>query len=100
MRRVLEFFEWKSAWWLEQWHRCNDKHATVLSGLAAYAEKQATIYCRLAAKFAGMWLLFLKSRGIYPDWWSRYVDCQAVTCDKNLSEDSSTDSNAEDSGSE
>ena len=71
MRRVLKFFEWKSAWWLEQRHRCNNEHATVLSGLAAYAEKQATIYCRLAAKFAGMWLPFLESRGIYPNWRSR-----------------------------
>lgn len=98
MRHVLEFFKWKSSWWLEQRHRRKDgEHAGVIQGLAAYAEKQAAVYYRLAAKFAGTWLPFLESRGIHPDWQSRYANPQHIARDTNLSENNSTDSNTEDS---
>ena len=93
MRRVLAFFKWKSSWWLDQRRRRSDEHTAVLHGLAAYAEKQAAVYSRLAAKFARMWLPVLERNGVQPGWGSRYRDAQPTDGDENPSETDSTDSN-------
>ena len=49
MRRVLAYFEWKSAWWLEQGNRRLNLEPSVRSGVVAYAHKQSTFCLRMAA---------------------------------------------------
>lgn len=100
IRRVLRFFEWRSSWWLDQRHRRKDEHASVLRELAAYAEKQAAVYNRLAAKFAGMWLPFLELQGIRPDWTSRYTEVDNPTSDRGSSQAVMPVGYSEDSDSE
>ena len=43
MRRVLAYFEWKFAWWLEQANQRLNLESSVKSGVGAYAHKQSTL---------------------------------------------------------
>ena len=63
MRRTLEFFKWKSRWWLE----LQDKRLTsakppdpqVQHGLRAYAHRQASTYSSLTWIYVNHWRTFL-----------------------------------------
>ena len=68
MRRTLAFFTWKSSWWRSQRDRRITSSPTLREGLAAYAEKQATMFDRLARKFAQRWLPLLRANGMPPVW--------------------------------
>jgi hypothetical protein len=72
MRRVLAFFEWKSAWWLKQANRRLNLESSVQSGVAAYAHKQSTLCLRMAARCAGYWIPVMKKHKIIPTWGSKY----------------------------
>jgi hypothetical protein len=43
-----------------------------LSGVQAYAEKQAALLKRLACKSAAYWLPALKKKGVVPEWEAQY----------------------------
>ena len=73
MRRVLAYHEWKNMWWQEQSSIRKVGDATIQSGLAGYAKKQAAISQRMAEVCAAYWLPRLKDKGIVPSWASRYV---------------------------
>lgn len=72
MRRVLAWFEWKAAWWLQRSGLRLDTPPLLNAGLASFAAKQAGIYRSLGSKFAALWLPFLESRGIVPSWAAEY----------------------------
>jgi hypothetical protein len=72
MRRVISFQKWKAAWWRGQAMVRNEGDAAILSGVAGYANKQAAICERLAAKCAMHWLPQLKTKGIIPGWAAEY----------------------------
>ncbi|KDR65963.1 hypothetical protein GALMADRAFT_232763 [Galerina marginata CBS 339.88] len=68
MRRVLAFFKWKSAWWLEQASQRETVEPAVQSGIVAYAHKQSTLCLQMAARCAVYWLPVMKKHGIIPTW--------------------------------
>lgn len=78
MRRVLEFFEWKVFWWRTQGERRRDVSADIISGLQAYAEKQAHMFHCLAVKFAGKWWPLFTNQKITPSWASKYPEPPAA----------------------
>ena len=83
MRRTLEFFKWKSRWWLE----LQDKRATsanppdpqVQHGLRAYAHRQASTYSSLTWTYVNHWRTFLVENSLGLDWLSLYPTEQAST---------------------
>ncbi|TDL14508.1 hypothetical protein BD410DRAFT_733990, partial [Rickenella mellea] len=78
MRRTLAFLEWRACWWEGQVHRrVRDVGDTtplqrrsvtpdILSGLRAYALKQAAIQRNLARHFAVLWVPFLSKHSLLP----------------------------------
>ncbi|TFK79956.1 hypothetical protein K466DRAFT_504721 [Polyporus arcularius HHB13444] len=73
MRRVIEYFEWKARWWREQVARRTHIASALQRGLGAYAEFQASVFERLASRFAQLWVPYLRERGKpLPEWSSRY----------------------------
>ena len=68
MQWVISFQKWKAAWWREQALVRKEADATILSGVAGYANKQAGICERLAAKCALHWMPQLKAKGVIPGW--------------------------------
>jgi hypothetical protein len=88
MRRVLAYFEWRSAWWLEQANKRLNLESSFQSGVVAYAHKQSTLCLQMAARCAVYWLPVMKKHGIIPKWGSKYeVTSLAVTGDSSISED-------------
>ena len=79
MRRVLAYHEWKNMWWQEQSSLRKVGDATIQSGLAGYAKKQAAISQRMAEQCAVYWLPRLKDKGIVPPWALRYVSAIATS---------------------
>ena len=72
MRWVISFQKWKAACWREQASVRNEGDATILSGIAGYANKQAAICEHLAAKCALRWLPQLKMKEVIPAWAGEY----------------------------
>ncbi len=73
MRRVIEYFEWKAGWWRKQAARRADIVCALQRGLGAYAEFQASVFERLASRFAVLWVPYLRERKApLPEWSSRY----------------------------
>ncbi|TDL14293.1 hypothetical protein BD410DRAFT_846162 [Rickenella mellea] len=78
MRCTLAFFEWRARWWEGQvYRRILDVGDTtplqrrsvtldILSGLRAYALKQAAIQRNLARHFATLWVPFLSKHSLLP----------------------------------
>jgi hypothetical protein len=87
MRRVISFQKWKAAWWREQALVRKEADATILSGVAGYANKQAGICERLAAKCALHWMPQLKAKGVIPGWAAEYE----VLLDQALSHNEDSD---------
>jgi hypothetical protein len=76
MRRTLEFFKWKSRWWLEL-HSARADSATppdpqIYHGLRAYAHRQATIYSSLVDVYVNYWRKFLVEHSLGLDWLQLY----------------------------
>lgn len=55
MRRVLEFLEWKAAWWDERQEGLMVIAPDINEGLCSYAVDQATLQRSLAASFRLLW---------------------------------------------
>ena len=77
MRRTLEFFKWKSKWWLGlQDLRTNSPappDPQVLHGLRAYAHRQSSIYSSLVTTYVDHWREFLVERSLGLEWLSLYT---------------------------
>ncbi|KAI0744413.1 hypothetical protein C8Q76DRAFT_606972, partial [Earliella scabrosa] len=73
MRRVLAYFEWRAGWWRNQAEQRDDVPEVLKRGLAAYAEKSASVFEGLAAGCAARWVPYLRTRKeALPGWASRY----------------------------
>ena len=72
MRQVLAFFEWRSAWWLEQANKRQTLEFPIESGVIAYAHKQSTLCLRMAAHCATYWLPVMEKHRIIPTWAGKY----------------------------
>jgi hypothetical protein len=72
MRRVVEYLNWRAAWWRERSSLRTDADSSVLSGIFGYANKQAAICSRIGEQCARYWLPRLKSKGITPTWVSHF----------------------------
>ena len=72
MRRILEYFSWKAAWWRSKAVGMMDTDPATLSGMMAYAEKQAMIMERLREDFSKRWSKVLKKQGIQTEWQKQY----------------------------
>lgn len=56
MRRVLEFLEWKAAWWDERLDGLTNISADLAEGLRSYAADQAALQRSLATSFHHLWM--------------------------------------------
>jgi len=80
MRRTVEFFAWKSRWWL----KLQDERAMsdappdpqVQHGLQAYAHRQASMYSSLASIYIKHWQKFLVEHSLGLDWLRLYPTTQ------------------------
>ena len=72
MRRTIEFFKWKSRWWLTLKDVRENSEASpdpqVQHGLRAYANRQASIYLSLATIHADLWRKFLVDHSLGTEW--------------------------------
>jgi len=72
MRRTIEFFKWKSRWWLTLGDaRANSEvppDPQVQHGLRAYANRQASIYSSLATTYEDHWRKFLVDHSLGTEW--------------------------------
>jgi len=92
MRRVLEFFGWRSTWWLDQANRRINLDPSIKSGIVAYAHKQSSLCLRMAARCARYWLPVMKKHGIIPTWGSKYEVASYVSTERvSISEDDDDD---------
>ena len=75
MRRTLEFFKWRSRWWLE----LQDGRAVKLPdpqvehGLRAYAHRQASIYTSLVDTYVNHWKGPLIEVSLGLEWLNSYL---------------------------
>jgi hypothetical protein len=74
MRRVLDFSDWKSMWWLEQRERRYVDDEVLHEGLTAYAVKQARVWEVMSNQFADMWYPALVGYGIPIEWPRKYLN--------------------------
>jgi hypothetical protein len=75
IRRVLEFFAWKSSWWIDQAaRRMVEDDTSLVDGIRAYAYKQAEFQTRMAERCASHWLPVLEEKGITPSWKADFAD--------------------------
>jgi hypothetical protein len=81
MRRVIEFFEWKANWWVQQKDLRTNVSSEVADGLQAYAEKQAHMFRTMAGKFGAMWYSTLLKNGLDADWPNQYIPTQTIQPD-------------------
>ena len=86
MRRVIAYHGWRAAWWRDRGVSRSQADATVLSGLSGYANKQASIYTRMAERCALYWLPHLKEKGLTPEWASEYNSQLTVQADDSEDE--------------
>lgn len=66
MRRILVVFDHQANWWRAQGSLRDTDDVNLISGLRAYAEKQASIREQLARDFASMWLQGIKDAKLPP----------------------------------
>lgn len=95
MRRVLEYCTWKAAWWRSREVERADVDSAVVSGLAAYAEKQAVIWERLGQVFAAKWSAVLKKHQLTADWQTRYSKMPKISSLWQLIEEEADESDRE-----
>lgn len=70
MRRALAYLQWRSDWWIAQAEHRDPKKISqpLLSGLRAYALRQAQLQLDLGVQFARMWYPVIKRRGLVCNW--------------------------------
>jgi hypothetical protein len=76
MRRTLEFFMWKSRWWLTLQDACGGSaiplDPQVQHGLQAYANRQALVYSSLCTTYVNHWRRFLVQHSLGLEWLKLY----------------------------
>lgn len=76
MRRTLEFFKWKSRWWLTLQDMRMDSEIPpdpqVQHGLQAYAHRQSSMYSSLVDTHVGHWRKFLLEHSLGLEWLKLY----------------------------
>lgn len=56
MRRVTQYLEWKSRWWIGRIEQCRNGSAEVKEGWSAYAKRQSAIITAMRARFLAQWV--------------------------------------------
>ena len=72
MRRVIDYFDWKTHWWSEQGKARTDLDIDIADGIKAYAAKQGYINQQLASSFASKWCKVLVANDFPVEWPDRY----------------------------
>jgi hypothetical protein len=76
MRRTVEFFNWRSQWWLSladvRQNSPTPPDPQVQHGLRAYAHRQASMYSSFAAAYLKHWQQFLVDNSLGLDWLAQY----------------------------
>ena len=76
MRRTLEFFKWKSSWWLSlqdaRMDSATPPDPQIQHGLRAYARRQASIYSSLVDTYVDHWRKFLVEHSLGTEWLKLY----------------------------
>ena len=72
MQWTLAWFEWKAGWWETQAMLREVGDPGILTGVSAYAYKQADLTHQMATRCTQQWLPVLKKHGIDPEWASKY----------------------------
>jgi hypothetical protein len=94
MRRFIKYEEWRGQWWHDQAHlRSGLVRDDTFHGIVAYAEKQAHICGQLAQRCVTHWLPILQSKGIMPEWASRYITSGVITIAQSSSASTNSYSN-------
>jgi PAS domain-containing protein len=72
MRRTLQFFKWKSQWWLMlqdiRASSATPPDPQVAHGLRAYAHRQASMYSTLVTLYLDCWQRFLVEHSLGTEW--------------------------------
>lgn len=81
MRRCLVFLDARAQWWRAQGQRRQNVSDDILSGLKAYAEKQARLFEDLAADFAREWLTTVADVGLASPltWPQKFLHISPIT---------------------
>ena len=75
MRRVIQHLDWKASWWQSQGPlRSSVARPDIISGLNAYAERQADLMINIAMSFASFWHPLLVSSQLPINWPSQYIE--------------------------
>lgn len=75
MRRVIKYLDWKASWWRDQATlRSSTARPDIISGLHAYAERQADLMVLMAKSFASSWYSILDASHLPIDWPSPYIE--------------------------
>ena len=77
MRRVLCFFDWKAAWWIQQ-NELRVEDEELQEALRAYANRQAQILHDMGESFAHEWYPLLAAYGVDAEWPMHYLDDQML----------------------
>jgi len=76
MRRTLEFFKWKSSWWLSlqdaRMDSATPPDPQIQHGLRAYTRHQASIYSSLVDTYMNHWRKFLVEHSLGTEWLKLY----------------------------
>jgi hypothetical protein len=76
MRRVLEYFQWKSHWWSKLWNVRADLVAPpdpqIRHRLRAYADRQTSMYASLVDSYVNHWRKFLVEHSLGLEWLKFY----------------------------
>ena len=104
MRRTLEFFKWKSRWWLKlQSARANSTtppDPQVQHGLRAYANRQASIYSSLVNTYVNHWRKFLLEHSLRAEWLSLYPVTPPSTTESTPAESADAPLEGDEDGSD
>ena len=90
MRRTLEFFKWKSRWWLSL-QNARSNSATppdpqVAHGLRAYAHRQASVYSSLVSIYLEGWRKCLVENSLGGEWLALYPTITSTSTESTTSE--------------
>ena len=75
MRRVLCFFVWRAAWWMQQ-SALRVESEEMQEGLRAYAHQQSQILQDMGESFAQEWYPLLAGYGVDLEWPRHYLEDQ------------------------
>jgi hypothetical protein len=79
MRRVLEFFQRRSEWWLSRRTARSDVSPELADGLSAYGVKQHSILQRMGRRFGAMWWPILVANDLEVNWPVNFIPQNRTT---------------------